>query len=439
LHRTTALPVPALPLPAGTNASLLPPAARPRPTGRGRPPVDRLLPYHWPTVYCLDICYLSVARAASAASAHFSALIYIEHWCEAAHRRAALPRASALCEAADRAAAGARRAGGKGSGGRSGAGAPPLPAPAPGPSLLERLLPGATQAGGVAGRAAPRAASAPTPGARGGGRAPTPAAEPTEATMQAGPSEEAALSEVESLLLGLYEQVNDPDGVYAIAALFDSARSRLALLRREARWADVLAAADEWLQHPAAFGGAQGAAACGATGGGGGGEKLELLRALERMGCRHTAQQYLEAAAAGAEAGLPVGAGIGASAGRGGGTSLAEVQAQLAWQLGQWGPAACAPASGKAGQAGAVAGGAGAASWNGGFQSAVLRSLQLLCAGDGEAFGAVLVAARHAEVGALVANGDDSAVTINRSLVSRGAGPGLVGSSRRPGGSLACA
>jgi hypothetical protein len=218
--------------------------------------------------------------------------------------------------------------------------------------------------------------------------------------------EDSRLSEIEALLLDLYERINDPDGVYAIAAILGSASGRLRLQQCEGRWPEVLAAADERLQHPAAA----------PAGPGLGGTAVDLLRALTRMGCRHTAQRYLQSSLAN------TGGSSGACAAD---SATREAQAELAWRLGEWdtagqgtagalaAPAAQAAVAGTRGEGAAVGNGGGA----GGFHAGIFRSLQLLRAGDGEAFGAALAEARHAAVGALATSGDESAVTVNHALV----------------------
>jgi hypothetical protein len=53
---------------------------------------------------------------------------------------------------------------------------------------------------------------------------------------------------LESLLLQLYSNINEPDGVYAIVAAFGSPASQLQLLQHEQRWAAVLGGQDALLQ-----------------------------------------------------------------------------------------------------------------------------------------------------------------------------------------------
>lgn len=53
---------------------------------------------------------------------------------------------------------------------------------------------------------------------------------------------------LESLLLQLYSNINEPDGVYAVVAAFGSPASQLQLLQHEQRWAAVLGRQDALLQ-----------------------------------------------------------------------------------------------------------------------------------------------------------------------------------------------
>ncbi len=52
--------------------------------GRGGPAT------RWARVYWLEVDYLAVAAAALRCAACFTALLYLEHWCEAAHGRLTL-------------------------------------------------------------------------------------------------------------------------------------------------------------------------------------------------------------------------------------------------------------------------------------------------------------------------------------------------------------
>lgn len=391
--------------------------------------MDRLHPFHWDTVYALHTDYITTARAADACSAHFTALIYIEHWCERRYGCVALPRNAAIAPTAADHMAGA-------SGGPR---APSVGAP----SILARLLPGATQSQAPPGQQRqqqPKGRRQQQQQQR-GSRSATPAAIPNGGASDSSDADEARLSEVEALLLGLYDHIKDPDGVYAIAAVFGSSRARLQLQQHEGRWAEVLAATDEQLQHPAARGAgaaAGGDAAAGSVGTG----QADLLRALERMGCRHTAQKYLAGAATGMEQAATSGGGGLGECGTGGtelcsgggSEQLREVQAQLAWRLGDWGEPSTSTATAAATATGSERAGrsfyrdGSSSSVDGGFHTAVLRSLQLLRSGDGEAFQATLSAARHAAVSALASSGDESAITINRSLVRNAGCAGGEGS-----------
>jgi hypothetical protein len=51
------------------------------------------------------------------------------------------------------------------------------------------------------------------------------------------------------LLMDLYSNINEPDGVYAVAAAFGGSSHRLQLLQHEGKWADVAATEDELLQN----------------------------------------------------------------------------------------------------------------------------------------------------------------------------------------------
>lgn len=148
----------------------------------------------WQRCYCLHINYLDVAAAAMACKAYFTALRYIEHWCEEQYGRLTL-----------------NPAGGSGTYG--------------GVQLLQ--LQQLQQLAGLDGSSS---------GAGGTG---------SVAVDQAQRQQQDLL---ERMLLDLYSNVNEPDGIYAVAAAFSSTSSQLHLLQHEQQWASVLGAEDALLQ-----------------------------------------------------------------------------------------------------------------------------------------------------------------------------------------------
>jgi hypothetical protein len=169
-------------------------AAMLAPPGTSQPPP----PASWQRCYCLHISYLAVAAAAMSCKAYFTALLYIEHWCEEQYGKLTLNPAAADTEAA-------------------------------GGVQLQHLQQ-LQQLAGLGGTVSGSTAAVPQ---QAGG---------TSAVQQ----QQQQL--LEAMLLDLYSNVNEPDGVYAVAAAFSSPASQLHLLQHEQRWASVLGAEDAQLQ-----------------------------------------------------------------------------------------------------------------------------------------------------------------------------------------------
>ena len=182
----------------------------------GRDPQDSYSPVHWSTCYCLQIDYLAVARAAMACGAHFTALLYIEHWTEQRYGRLQYVDPEGLTE-----------------GRRSTAGSSIV-------AQLQALTRGSSSSG-----TAVAAAGGSSSGGRGQGPVLRPAAlsskEPEQQQQQEG-------ERLGQLLMDLYSNVNEPDGVYAVAAAFGGSSNRLQLLQHEGKWGDVASSEDELLQ-----------------------------------------------------------------------------------------------------------------------------------------------------------------------------------------------
>jgi hypothetical protein len=140
--------------------------------------------------------YLSVATAALSCKAYFTALLYIEHWCEEQYGKLTLNPAAADAEAA-------------------------------GGVQLQHLQ----QLQQLAGLGSTAAAQQQPQGLG------------SSATV-----EQQQKQQLESMLLDLYSNVNEPDGIYAVAAAFSSPASQLHLLQHEQLWASVLGAEDALLQ-----------------------------------------------------------------------------------------------------------------------------------------------------------------------------------------------
>lgn len=150
----------------------------------------------WPKVYCLNIDYLAVARAAVRCSAYFTGLLYIELWCEASFRSLSFENVVSKAAAADSAAASAV-------------------------SLL--FGPNSLLSAAIASKGAPRSA----------GRGKSSAKAPGD-----------AIQIMEALLLEIFSNVNEPDAIYAVAALSSGAASQPQVHEKEGAWVDVLCAYD---------------------------------------------------------------------------------------------------------------------------------------------------------------------------------------------------
>jgi hypothetical protein len=150
----------------------------------------------WKRCYCVHVDYLAVAAAALSCKAYFTALLYIEHWCEEQYGKLTLNPAASDAEAA-------------------------------GGVQLQHLqqLQQLAGFGNTAGE--------------------------LQQHQQLGNGTDVAQQRkqlLESMLLELYSNVNEPDGIYAVAAAFSSPASQLHLLRHEQLWASVLGAEDALLQ-----------------------------------------------------------------------------------------------------------------------------------------------------------------------------------------------
>jgi hypothetical protein len=168
-------------------------AAMLAPPGTSQPPP----PASWQRCYCVHISYLTVAAAAMSCKAYFTALLYIEHWCEEQYGKLTLNPAAADTEAA-------------------------------GGVQLQHLQQ-LQQLAGLGGTSSGGTAAVPQLPGR------------TTAVQQ-------QQQLLEAMLLDLYSNVNEPDGIYAVAAAFSSPASQLHLLQHEQRWASVLGAEDAQLQ-----------------------------------------------------------------------------------------------------------------------------------------------------------------------------------------------
>lgn len=143
----------------------------------------------WHRCYCLHIDYLAVAAAAMACKAYFTALIYIEFWCEEQYGKLTYN-----------------------------------------PSNVSNVGDDSAYSSGISQLLQLVAAADPTAGAAGQ------------------PVQQQQRQMLEDLLLDLYSNVNEPDGIYAVAAAFSSNACQLHLLRHEQQWDKVLGAEDALLQ-----------------------------------------------------------------------------------------------------------------------------------------------------------------------------------------------
>jgi hypothetical protein len=177
----------------------------------GKPPA-----VHWSKVYCLPLDYMEVAAAAMAASAYFMALLYIEHWAEEQYGALQLVNAAGQPTTALATAAAGSNAGG---------------------SLVAQLQYWRSQQQQVN-----------PPGS-------------TLTGQSAGQQQDV----LERLLLDFYAHVNEPDGLYAVAAAFGGRSSRLQLAKHEGQWSTVVSSQDQVMQ-------AAGAAAAGTAAAAGSGD-----------------------------------------------------------------------------------------------------------------------------------------------------------------------
>eukprot|EP00879_Flechtneria_rotunda_P006073 GHRR01006386.1.p1 GENE.GHRR01006386.1~~GHRR01006386.1.p1 ORF type:complete len:3169 (+),score=1435.50 GHRR01006386.1:1331-9508(+) len=314
-------------------------AAMMTPLGQEPPP-----PAAWRRCFCLHIDYQAVAAAAVACRAYFTALIYIEHWCEEQYGRLMLR--------------------------------PPEQEASP---LVTRLQ----QLGGVSGNVA--------------------TAIPVTQQQQD--------SVLEQLLLDLYSNVNEPDGIYAVAAVFSSSSSQLQLLKHEQQWDMVLGAEDAALQTVAVQQQP-------------GGSLTGVLTALQQLGCQVTAHQCLQAALRNMQQQQQK---------QQQQRQISDAQYQLAWRLSDWniadaiGPhhgryssegadTAMSPASLGPGSLGAAHASAGPAA-SAGFHGSVLSALRALQKADTEGFASSLSGARQECVLHLVRRSTQSAAAVNPMLV----------------------
>jgi hypothetical protein len=142
----------------------------------------------WQRCFCLHLDYLAVAAAAMAVKAYFTAMLYVEQWCFEQQQGGVNPFQGAVADS--------------------------------GIMQLQQLAGLAT---GTAG-----------------------AANDLNSAQQAVQQQQQQL--LEQLLLELYSNVNEPDGVYAVVAAFGSPASQLQLLQHEQQWAAVLGGQDALLQ-----------------------------------------------------------------------------------------------------------------------------------------------------------------------------------------------
>lgn len=169
----------------------------------------------WSKVYCLPLDYMEVAAAAMAASAYFMALLYIEHWAEEQYGALQLVNATGQPTTALATAAAGSNAGG---------------------SLVAQLQHWRSQQQQV---------------------------NPPGSTLT-GQSPGQQQDVLERLLLDFYAHVNEPDGLYAVAAAFGGRSSRLQLAKHEGQWSTVVSSQDQVLQ--AARSAAAGTAAAAGAG-----------------------------------------------------------------------------------------------------------------------------------------------------------------------------
>jgi hypothetical protein len=147
----------------------------------------------WRRCYCLHVDYMDVAAAAVTVRAYFTALVYIEEWCqEHCGRLTFKPVVQSS-------------------------------------SVNSEALQLQQELQGLLG-----SSSSSSTGAA--------------ATQTAAPQRQQML---EQLLLELYSNINEPDGMYAITAAFGSTASQLQLLKHEGQWAQVLGVQDALLQQTA--------------------------------------------------------------------------------------------------------------------------------------------------------------------------------------------
>ncbi|KAF6252289.1 hypothetical protein COO60DRAFT_542235 [Scenedesmus sp. NREL 46B-D3] len=337
------------------------------PPGASQPPPAAA----WQRCYCVHISYLAVAAAAMSCKAYFTALLYIEHWCEEQYGKLTLNPAAADAEAAGRVQL----------------------------QHLQQLQ----QLAGLGG-------------------APAVQQHHLVGGATAGQQQEQLL---EAMLLDLYSNVNEPDGIYAVAAAYSSPASQLHLLQHEQLWAGVLGAEDALLQASAVQ--SQQLQRLGHG-------NIGILMALQHLGCQATAQQCLTAAAAAAAGGAavmqPSGVVGSCAQQQQRQQQLLDMQCELAWRLSDWGVADClaadaAAAAGSGGGGGihglaapaAAAAKATDAYAQPSFNAAVLSALQALQHKDLEGFTASVSGARHECVLQLARSSTQSAAAVNPLLV----------------------
>jgi hypothetical protein len=144
----------------------------------------------WQRCFCLHLDYLAAAAAAMAVKAYFTAMLYIEQWCFEQQQGGVNPFQGAVADS--------------------------------GIMQLQQLAGLATCTANAG------------------------AANGLNSAQHAVQQQQQQL--LEQLLLELYSNVNEPDGVYAVVAAFGSPASQLQLLQHEQQWAAVLGGQDALLQ-----------------------------------------------------------------------------------------------------------------------------------------------------------------------------------------------
>ncbi|KAK9806879.1 hypothetical protein WJX72_005975 [[Myrmecia] bisecta] len=197
---------------------------------------------------------------------------------------------------------------------------------------------------------------------------------------------EASLPMADQLLLDIYGQIDEPDGIYALARSHVIA-SQLRLYQHEGAWSKVLAGYDMLLRQASARAPPAPRASQRAPAQPQQAAQAGLVAALQQLGCSHLLQAYVTSAS--------TAAGPGSSA-------LAEVQAESAWRLGQWDGAAEVPAAPVEPTL---------------ASNAICAGLKALEDGDRELCQSVLFGGRAQIVRALAASSTESAKAINPACV----------------------